>query len=94
MFRGNYKPKDDSGQPVLYSRGDIVIEQGKVYECSESTVESPIQSPTKWKITGLDHPKTKSTPPIKPIENQTWISTDGKQYIYYKDSNGSQWIET
>lgn len=94
MFKGQYKSKSENGQPVLYSKGDVVIEQGKVYECLETTIESPLQSSIKWKITGLDHPITKSSPPIKPIENQTWLSTDGKQYIYYKDLNGSQWIET
>ena len=71
MFRGNYKSKNDVGQPILYSRGDVVINQGKVYECLDSTVESPTQSPSKWKVTGVDHPITGSNPPIKPIENQT-----------------------
>jgi hypothetical protein len=94
MFRGKYKTKDEYGQPILYSRGDVVLDQGKVYQCTETTVYSPLQNPNQWKITGVDHPLTGSNPPIKPIENQTWISDSGNQYIYYKDGNGFQWIET
>jgi hypothetical protein len=94
MFRGNYKSKNEVGQPILYAKGDVVIDQGKAYECLETTVDSPIQSPFKWKVTGLAHPQTSANPPLKPIENQSWLDTSGKQYIYYKDSNGSQWIET
>lgn len=94
MFKGQYKPRNNTGQPILYSRGDVVLNQGRVYECLQTTVESPLQSPASWKATGTDHPITSSSPPLKPIENQTWISTSGKQYIYFKDSNGSQWIQT
>jgi hypothetical protein len=94
MFRGNYKPKNDVGQPILYSRNDVVVYQGKVYECVDTTIDSPLQNLSKWKITATSQPVISDNPPLKPIENQIWISTSGRQYVYYKDVNGYQWIET
>jgi len=94
MFRGKYKSKNVFGDNILYSRGDVILDQGKVYECVETTSGSPIQFPKKWKITAISNPFQGPTPPINPIENQIWISDSGVQYIYFKDPNGYQWIET
>jgi hypothetical protein len=93
MFRGNYKPVDSLGAPLLYSKGDDILYQGKIYSCTSTTTLSPTQSPESWNVTGVSNVFTSDQPPIKPIENQTWVSTSGRQYVYYKDDNGYQWIE-
>ena len=94
MFRGNYKFKTANGAPVYYDKGDIIINQGKVYECTLKTNQSPRQSPSKWNITGLTEPYQGENPPVNPIENQLWVSSSGITYIWFKDSNGFQWIQT
>jgi hypothetical protein len=94
MFRGNYKPKDASGNPILYSRGDVVLDQGKVFQCTQTTSGSPILFPERWKVTAVSNPFHGPNPPISPIENQIWVSDSGVQYIYFKDPNGYQWVET
>jgi hypothetical protein len=94
MFRGKYKTKNQYGQPIFYQKGDAVLDQGKVYSCLVSTNFSPLQQPTSWKITDISNPYGGANSPINPIENQIWISDSGISYIYYKDSNGYQWIET
>ena len=93
MFRGQYTPQNSSGTPFVYSKGDDVLFQGKIYSCSYTTSLSPIQEPKSWKITGLSENYSGSNPPLNPIENQIWISDSGKEYVYYKDSDGYQWIE-
>lgn len=94
MFKGIYKSKDNLGQPVLYSRGDSVLNQGIIYKCLDSTTLSPFQAPKSWESTGVGRAYTSGTPPLNPSENQIWITDGGVQYVYYTDSNGSQWIET
>lgn len=94
MFRGKLKLKNDQGQSVFYARGDVVLDQGKVFSCQQSTTESPLQAPSKWKLTGLNNPYQSALPPKKPIENQIWVSENGKTFIWYTDVDGSQWIET
>jgi hypothetical protein len=94
MFRGNYKFKTANGSPVYYDKGDIIINQGKVYECTLKTSQSPRQNPSKWNTTGLAEPYQGENPPVNPIENQLWVSGSGITYIWFKDSDGFQWIQT
>jgi hypothetical protein len=94
MFRGKIKLKNNQGQPVFYSRGDIVLDQGRVYSCQESTIQTPLQAPKKWKLTELNSPYQGNIPPKKPIKNQMWVADNGRTYVWYSDDNSSQWIET
>ena len=94
MFKGKYKIKDEYGNPVFYQRGDVVLDQGKVFSCTESTNFSPLQQPNNWMITNISNPFNGTNPPLNPVENQIWISDSGIQYVYFKDSNGYQWIQT
>ena len=94
MFRGKYKTKDQYGQPIFYQKGDVVLDQGKVFSCKISTNFSPFQQPESWNVTAISNPFHGVNPPLNPIENQIWVADTGIQYIYFKDSNGYQWIET
>jgi hypothetical protein len=94
MFRGKYKSKDEYGKPILYQRGDIILDQGKIYVCEKTTNLSPIQEKVSWKFSAVSNPFKGTNPPLNPVENQLWISDSGVQYVYYKDSDGYQWIST
>jgi|688.fasta_scaffold558022_2 hypothetical protein len=93
MFRGQFKFKTTNGASIRYNLGDIVVEQGRAYECNTPTTKSPLQSPNKWTFTGLTEVFNSENPPINPIRNQIWVSGNGTQYIWYKDPNGFQWVE-
>lgn len=79
---------------MYYVRGDIVVYQGKVYECTSNTTQSPLQNSNSWSLTGLSETYSGSNPPINPVENQSWLGDNGKLYIWLKDSNGYQWVQT
>jgi hypothetical protein len=93
MFRGQFKFKTTNGTPYEYNIGDVVIEQGRAYECKKSTTSSPLQDSASWSYTGLIETFKGSRPPVKAIENQIWLSDNGVLYIYYKDVDGFQWVQ-
>lgn len=94
MFKGKYKSKNQYGQPILYQKGDVILNQGKLFECLVTTNFSPLQEPKSWLMTNSSNAYSGSSPPLNPIENQLWISDSGIQYVYYKDTDGYQWIAT
>lgn len=94
MFKGEYKYITPTGKKYGYKRGDVVTFQGKVYECLNFTEMSPVQDSDNWKYAGIDKNFISDNPPVSPKEGQIWVSTNGVSYIWYKDPNGFQWIET
>lgn len=92
MFKGQFKFKNSNGTPLTYKKGDVVVDQGKIYSCLRTTNKSPLQEKGSWKSTGLTEPYYGANPPLNPIENQLWITANGTSYVWYKDSNGFQWV--
>jgi hypothetical protein len=93
MFRGQFKFKSANGSSLTYNLGDVVIDQGRAYECKKATTKSPIQDPISWSLTGMTEPYKGDSPPVSPVENQMWMSSSGILYMWFKDSNGFQWIQ-
>jgi len=93
MYRGSFKFKNSNGVPQTYKRGDLVLNQGQLFFCTQTTQKSPLQDKKKWQATGMSEPYYGENPPVSPKENQIWINSSGKTYIWYKDPNGFQWIE-
>lgn len=93
MFRGQFKFKNTNGTAYQYNIGDVVIDEGKAYECKKATTSSPLQDIGSWKFTGLLEIFKGTRPPVKAIENQLWLSDNGTLYIYYKDADGFQWVQ-
>jgi hypothetical protein len=94
MFKGNFKLKNSYGKPITYNRGDIVIYQGKLYECKLITQKTPFQQPLNWSFTGCTELIQSSDPPLNPKVGQMWSDLDGNMYIWYQDNDGFQWIQT
>lgn len=92
MYKGQFKFKNSNGSPFMYKKGDVVVDQGRMYLCKRSTGNSPQQDKYSWTNTGLSEPFRGTNPPINPVENQLWINDSGTMYIYYKDSDSFQWI--
>jgi hypothetical protein len=92
MFRGQFKFKSSNGSKITYNIGDVIVEQGRTYECNKATNKSPLQDSSKWNLTGLTEPYKGDSPPLHPSENQLWMSSNGRLYIYFKDDNGFQWV--
>ena len=93
MYRGQFKFRTPNGSQIMYNIKDIVIEQGRAYECQKYTSQSPLQKPSHWKATSLSEVYKGPNPPVNPIENQLWMADTGTLYIWYKDQNGFQWIQ-
>lgn len=53
MFRGPFKFHSATGKAYQYAEGDTVTYEGKVYECSRATEQSPLQAPNSWGFIGL-----------------------------------------
>jgi hypothetical protein len=94
MFKGQFKFKNSNGTSLIYKKGDVVVDQGRMYQCSRTTQKSPQQDKYSWFNTGLSEPYKGTNPPINPVENQLWINDSGVMYVWFKDSNGYQWIST
>lgn len=94
MFKGQFKSLKPNGTPNFYTKGDVVLDQGRVYTCLSNTTQSPLQNPESWSLSGLSEVYSGSTPPINPVENQSWLGDNGRLYIWLKDSNGYQWVQT
>ena len=93
MFRGPYKAKSNNGTPTTYMKGDIVLFQGKVYQCKKQIQKNPIQASKSWSYIGITETFISENPPVDPKEGQKWVSGNGVEYVWYKDENGFQWIE-
>lgn len=94
MFKGNFKLKNSAGKPVTYSNGDVVIYQGKMYQCRGETQKTPFQQPTNWQYTGSTEIVISIDPPLNPKIGQVWVADTGRSYVWFTDQDGSQWIET
>lgn len=94
MFKGQFKFRNTSGKPITYSGGDVVVYQGKVYECIKITQKSPLQKPENWKYVNMTENFISDNPPLNPKEGQIWTSTNGVSYTWFVDENSSQWIQT
>ena len=90
MFKGYFQFKNPSGSPYTYSIGDVVLFQGKLYECLNVTQRSPLQSPTSWKLTQTTEPYQGQTPPLLPEENQFWL--DGNDVLYIRKETGTGFV--
>ena len=85
MFRGNFKFNSANGNKLMYSNGDVVLHQGKLYKSRATTQNSPLQAPKDWEFIALSEPFRGTNPPANPKENQIWISDDGVSYVYFYD---------
>lgn len=93
MYRGIFKYKNTSGVPITYNTNDVILYQGRQYVCLESTQQSPLQNPDSWEYTGMSETYFSDNPPVNPKENQIWLGSSGRSYIWLKDANGFQWVE-
>jgi hypothetical protein len=94
MFKGTFKLKNTNGTPNTYSKGDVVLYQGKMYECLNTTQKTPIQNEKYWKFTGVTQVIESESPPVKPQKGQIWVSSNGISYVWYDDGTSFQWIAT
>jgi hypothetical protein len=94
MFRGEFEFKTISGKPQNYFPGEIISFQGKHYQCIRTTTLSPLQNSKYWKYAGNTEVYYSENPPINPIVGQLWVSGAGIKYVWQKDGDSSQWIET
>ena len=56
-YQGRFKATDDTGNPIVYSKGDMVTFNSKTYVATKKTsaaVGSPIHSTTGWKTIDQD----------------------------------------
>jgi len=93
MFRRQFQFKQTNASNAVYNIGDIVINQGRAYECKKITSSTPLQDEKSWRFTGLLETFKGTNPPVKPVANQLWLSDSGTLYIWYGDQDGFQWVQ-
>lgn len=92
MFRGEYQKSSYDGTLNLYSVGDYVLYQGKIFKTTAATSSAPWENDNKWEFTGSTETSISDIKPINPSVGQFWI-TSGKIYTYYYDGNNFAWVE-
>lgn len=92
MFRGQFKFNSSQGNKYTYTKGDVVIYEGKLYQSKATTKKSPLQYPSNWTFLNVGEPYRGTYPPANAKENQIWINDDGNKYIYFYDGDTYQWI--
>jgi hypothetical protein len=92
MFRGYFQLKNSSGKPITYGIGDVVIYQGKMYQCTAETQKTPFQAPLNWKFTGSTEMVQSVDPPLNAEIGQIWGSSDENFYVWYGDVDGFRWV--
>jgi hypothetical protein len=93
MFKGNFKFKNSTGFPITYTKNDVVVYHGKVYQSKKTTQNCP-QDNSSWEYLSITEPYYGSQPPVNPKVNQFWVSNFGIMYVYTYDGSSYQWIET
>ena len=95
MFQGEYKRINSHGSNNVYSPGDRVSYQGKIYLYIKASVYAPSEDLDAWQFTGETIPFRSSVPPINAVEGQLWVdSNTGTTYVYFYDGNTYQWVAT
>jgi hypothetical protein len=95
MFKGEYKRIKTNGSLNVYSPGDSVSYQGKIYLFNKTSEYSPSEDPEAWIFTGETLPFSSTVPPLNPIPNQMWLNTNtATTYIYMYDGSSYQWVST
>ena len=80
-FRGEFASVSDTGQNFLYSRGDVVLFEGKAFIATTA-------------ISGLSPDLSRSSAPPDPQVGDSWVnSVTGKKYSYFDDGDTKQWVE-
>lgn len=98
-FTGEFKIRDDFGEPRVYDAGDVIVFRGKQYIATRRTSGySPLHGDKGgWKkitlSTGMKFTNSETEPEV-PNEGDHWFdSSVGKLFIYLTDKDTSQWIE-
>lgn len=93
----NYREYDSRGYAILYNVGDVVIYEGKRYEClAIHKNKQPKTNGFYWRqLTGsYDEFHYSDTVPISANVGDRWIdSSTGKLYTYIEDTTGFHWVE-
>ena len=94
IYRGEYSPTTSEGGASHYSRGDMVIYEGKLfYANSEISGLSPDLS-QDWIGWGGSRISYRSTIPPNPMVGDMWVNSGtGKLYTYFDDGDTKQFVE-
>ena len=98
-FVGDFEPRDNAGNPRVYSEGDVVFFQNKQYVATRQTSGfSPLHGEKRgWKVMQSKGTMTftnSETEPEIANEGDHWFdSSNGKLFIYIEDKDTKQWIE-
>ena len=97
-FRGNYKFSDETGLPITYQRGDLVINNSRLYAASKtiSGISPEVGEREGWVMMGkAQNFFNDNTVPFAAKVGDEWMdSGTGRVYKYIQDDNGKHWVET
>lgn len=93
-FRGEFASVSDTGQKFLYSRGDVVLFEGKAFIAAAAISGLSPDLSSDWIPWGSERISFRSTAPPDPQVGDSWVnSATGKRYSYFGDGDTKQWVE-
>jgi len=93
-FRGEFASVSDTGQNFLYSRGDVVLFEGKAFIATTAISGLSPDLSSDWIPWGSERISFRSSAPPDPQVGDSWVnSVTGKKYSYFDDGDTKQWVE-
>tara|TARA_R100001509_G_scaffold148320_1_gene106055 strand:- start:21046 stop:21384 length:339 start_codon:yes stop_codon:yes gene_type:complete len=95
-FRGDFKMNNTKGSPTIYSRGDVVLYEGKTFIANETVfgVYPTFDKEQRWYCLAGSAVYVQSDVPPSAKNGDEWFnSSSGRLYRYLQDASGEQWVE-
>ena len=93
-FLGEFTSTYDSGETRIYSQGDMVLYEGKVFTALSSISGESPDTNSEWFAYGGSRVSYRGTKPPNPQVGDSWLNVStGKFYVFIDDEETKQFVE-
>jgi hypothetical protein len=93
-FLGDFSPTYDTGETRVYSAGEMVLYEGKVFTALSTIYGESPDTNSEWFAYGGSRVSYRGTKPPSPQVGDFWLnSSTGKFYVFIDDGETKQFVE-